>query len=88
MIIAFAGITLGEWIIGTTVAVHAYGAGGALAVGLVGFRFAPAALAGLFTTQFAAHARHIPILSLSAGARAVCALAAAIALALGLPFWS
>ena len=44
--------------------------GGALAVGLVGFRFAPAAFAGLWTTQLTAHARHRPVLSLTAGARA------------------
>lgn len=82
----FAAVTLGEWVLGTTVAVHAFREGGALAVGLVGFRFAPAALAGLWATQLAAHARHRRILSMTALARATATLAAAIALAVGLPF--
>jgi CRP-like cAMP-binding protein len=83
---AFASITLGEWVLGTAVAVHAYSAGGALAVGLVGFRFAPAALAGVLTTQLAAHAGHRPILSLTAMTRTVVTALAALALVLGLPF--
>lgn len=82
----FASITLGEWVLGTTVAVHAYSVGGALAVGLVGFRFAPAAFAGLWTTQLTAHARHRPVLSLTAASRAVITATAAVALVLGLPF--
>ncbi|HEY2650801.1 MAG TPA: hypothetical protein VGI50_02700, partial [Solirubrobacteraceae bacterium] len=56
VVAGFAGVTLGEWVLGTAVAVHAYTAGGALAVGFVGFRFAPAAIAGLWTTELAAHA--------------------------------
>lgn len=83
---AFAAITLGEWVLGTTIAVHAFGVGGALAVGFVGFRFAPAAVAGLWTTQLAEHARHRRILSTTAAARATVTVAAAVALALGLPF--
>jgi CRP-like cAMP-binding protein len=83
---AFASVTLGEWVLGTSVAVHAYSAGGALAVGLVGFRFAPAALGGVFTTQLASHAGHRPVLSLTALTRAVVTVFAALALAFGLPF--
>ena len=83
---AFAAVTLGEWVLGTTVAVHAYGAGGALAVGFVGFRFAPAAVAGVWTTQLADHAGHHRVLSTTAAARMTATVAAALALAFGLPF--
>jgi CRP-like cAMP-binding protein len=83
---AFAAVTLGEWVLGTTVAVHAYEAGGALAVGFVGFRFAPAALAGVWATQLADHARYRRVLSATAAARMVATVAAALALAFGLPF--
>src|SRR5579862_4872776 len=70
LVVAFATVTLGEWVLGTTVAIHAYAAGGALAVGLVGFRFAPAALAGLWSTQLAEHPRKERIMALTAAARA------------------
>lgn len=81
----FAGVTLGEWVLGTTVAIHAYGVGGALAVGFVGFRFAPAALAGLWTTQLAEHPRRQRILTLTAATRATATGLATLALALNLP---
>jgi CRP-like cAMP-binding protein len=86
VIAGFGAITLGEWVLGTSVAVHAYQVGGALAVGLVGFRFAPAAVAGLWTTRLADSATRHRVLSLTAAARAVTTAVAAIALALGLPF--
>jgi hypothetical protein len=86
VVVGFAAITLAEWVLGTTVAVHAYGEGGALAVAWVGFRFVPAALAGLWTTQLADHARHRRVLSLTAATRAMLTGLAAIALAIGLPF--
>jgi CRP-like cAMP-binding protein len=82
----FGTVTLGEWVLGTTVAVHAYRAGGALAVGFVGFRFAPAAVAGLWTTQLADHARHRRVLAMTGAARVVATLLAAAALLAGLPF--
>ncbi len=47
VVAGFAAVTLGEWVLGTTVAIHAYAVGGALAIGLIGFRFVPAAIAGL-----------------------------------------
>src|SRR5215469_4801077 len=81
VVAAFAGVTLGEWVFGTTVAVYAYGVGGALAVGLVGFRFVPAALAGLWTTRLADHPRRHRVLTLTAAGRSGAAGAAAIALA-------
>lgn len=81
----FAGVTLGEWVLGTTVAIHAYAVGGALAVGFVGFRFAPAALAGLWTTQLAEHPRRQRILTLTAATRAGATGLATLALALNFP---
>jgi CRP-like cAMP-binding protein len=86
VIAGFGAVTLGEWVLGTSVAVHAYQVGGALAVGLVGFRFAPAALAGLWTTRLADSAMRHRVLSLTAAARAATTAVAAIALVLGLPF--
>ena len=65
VVAGFAAVTLAEWVLGTTLAVHAYGVGGALAVGLIGFRFAPAALAGLWTTRLADHAQRHRILESS-----------------------
>jgi CRP-like cAMP-binding protein len=81
----FAAVTLAEWVLGTTVAVHAYGAGSALAVGLIGFRFAPAAIAGLWTTKLADHAQRHRILTLTAAGRAGVTALAAAALALHVP---
>lgn len=72
--------------LGTTVAVHAYAVGGALAVGLIGFRFAPAALAGLWTTRLADHSERHRVLTLVAAGRTVATALAAVALALHLPF--
>jgi CRP-like cAMP-binding protein len=83
---AFAAVTLGEWVLGTTVAVHAYTVGGALLVGLVGFRFLPAAVAGLFTAQFAETHRHARVLTATATARTALSAVIVISLALKLPF--
>jgi CRP-like cAMP-binding protein len=85
VVAGFAAVTLGEWVFGTAVAVHAYTVGGALAVGFVGFRFAPAAIAGLWTTELATHARHRRVLSATAASRAAAATLAAVAFAVGLP---
>jgi CRP-like cAMP-binding protein len=83
---AFAAITVAEWVLGTTVAVHAYDVGGALLVGLVGFRFLPAAVAGLLTAQFAETHRRARVMTATALARTLLSGLAAGALALGLPF--
>ncbi|GAC1486398.1 MAG: hypothetical protein NVS1B9_05280 [Solirubrobacteraceae bacterium] len=82
----FAGVTLAEWVLGTTVAIYAYSVGGALAVGLVGFRFAPAAIAGVWTTQLAERRRRQRILTLTAATRGAATGIAALALALQAPF--
>jgi hypothetical protein len=86
VVAAFAAVTAGEWVLGTTVAIHAYAAGGALLVGLVGFRFAPAALAGLVTAQFADTHRRERVLTAVALTRSAASGLAAVSLALGLPF--
>ncbi|HZL54716.1 MAG TPA: cyclic nucleotide-binding domain-containing protein [Solirubrobacteraceae bacterium] len=83
---AFAAVTVGEWVLGTTVAVHAYTVGGALLVGLVGFRFLPAAVAGLFTAQFAETHRRARVLTATATARTALSGVIVISLALKLPF--
>jgi CRP-like cAMP-binding protein len=83
---AFAAATIGEWVLGTTVAIHAYPVGGALLVGLVGFRFVPASVAGLFTAQFADIHRRERVLTTTALTRAGASALAAGSLALGLPF--
>ncbi len=83
---AFATLTVGEWVLGTTVAVHAYAVGGALLVGLVGFRFMPAAAAGLFTAQFAETHRRARVLTATATARTVLSAVIVASLALKLPF--
>jgi CRP-like cAMP-binding protein len=83
---AFAAVTIGEWVLGTTVAVHAYAVGGALLVGLVGFRFLPAAVAGLFTAQFAETHRRARVLTATAAARTALSGVIVASLALGLPF--
>ncbi len=84
--LGFHALTLGEWVLGTAVAIEAYGAGGALAVGLVGFRFAPAALATLVTTDLGARFGCGRVLMATAAIRAGAALAVALTLALDLPF--
>jgi len=83
---AFAAATVGEWVLGTAMAIHAYPVGGALLVGLVGFRFAPAALAGLVTAQFAETHRRERVLTVTALTRASASGLAAASLAFGLPF--
>ena len=83
---AFAAATIGEWVLGTTVAIHAYAVGGAVLVGLVGFRFAPAAVAGLVTAQFAETHSRERVLTATALTRAAASGLAAGALALRLPF--
>jgi CRP-like cAMP-binding protein len=83
---AFAAVTIGEWVLGTTLAVHAYGVGGALLVGLVGFRFLPAAVAGLITAQFAETHRRARVLTATASARTALSGLIVAALALKLPF--
>jgi len=82
----FAAFTVGEWVLGTTVAIHAYPIGGALLVALVGFRFFPAALAGPLTAQFADTHRRERVLTATALIRTLASALVAASLALKLPF--
>ncbi len=86
LVVGLGGVTLGEWLLGTALAVQAYAVGGAFLVGLVGFRFAPAALAGLVTAQLADTHRRDRVLTATALTRAVASGLAAGSLALQLPF--
>ena len=82
----FGAVTVGEWVLGTTVAIHAYAVGGTLLVGLVGFRFVPAALAGLVTVQLAESHRRERLLTVTALTRAAASGLVVVSFALGLPF--
>jgi CRP-like cAMP-binding protein/predicted MFS family arabinose efflux permease len=86
VVLAFHALTLGEWALGTAVAISAYAHGGALAVGLVGFRFVPAALASLATALLGERFGRRRVLTATATVRTSVALAVAVALVLGLPF--
>lgn len=86
VVLAFHSLTLAEWILGTAVAISAYGDGGALAVGLVGFRFAPAALAGFATALLGDRFGRRRVLTATAIVRASAAGAIAAALAADMPF--
>src|SRR5579871_2031189 len=86
VVVGFAALTVGEWVLGTTVAIHAYAVDGALAVGLVGFRIVPAAIAGIWTTRLAERPARERVLAATAAARAAATAAVAVALALQLPF--
>jgi hypothetical protein len=85
VVAGFAALTMGEWVLGTTVAIHAYAVDGAFAVGLVGFRFVPAAAAGLWTTRLAEHPARERILAATAAARMLATGGVAVALALNGP---
>ena len=86
VVLAFAALTQAEWVLGTVVAIDAYDDGGALAVGLVGFRFAPAALASLVCAPLGERFGRRRVLTATALVRAGAAVAVAAALATGLPF--
>src|SRR5258708_536664 len=74
--------TLGGGRLGTTVVSPAFSAAGALSVGFVGLRCAPAALPGLWTTPLAEQPRRPRVRTLTAATRAGATGLAALALAL------
>lgn len=86
VVLGFAGITLGEWVLGTSVAIAAYRANGALAVALVGFRFVPAAIAGVLLGGLQRRVSRARILTGVAAGRASCAVLAMLAFSAGAPF--
>ena len=86
LVVAFHALTLGEWVLGTAVAISAYKDGGALAVGLVGFRFAPAALASFATALLGERIGRRRVLTATALVRVAIAIAIALALTAGMLF--
>lgn len=86
LVAGFHALTLGEWVLGTAVAISAYRDGGAVAVGLVGFRFAPAALASLGTALLGDRFGRRRVLMVTALVRCGVAAAVAVALTTGMPF--
>lgn len=85
VVLAFAAITAAEWVLGAAVAIYAFGAGGTNAVGLVGVRFAVAAVAGLWSGGLAERHSRTAILTATAAARTVAYVVIAAALAAGAP---
>jgi CRP-like cAMP-binding protein len=83
---AFACLMVGEWALIAAVSVHAYRAGGAVAVGLLGLRFLPAAAAGLAAPRLIERRQPARILRLVGTARALCIGGVAIGLAIGFPY--
>lgn len=83
---AFAAVTTGEWVLGTAAAFAAYRAFGPLAVGLIGFRFVAAAVAGPFTARLSAGRQRERVLTATALSRAAAACAATLVVVLGGPF--
>jgi CRP-like cAMP-binding protein len=69
LLFAFALVTAAEWACVTALSVYVFGIGGTLAVGLVGFRFVPGALASLFLAPLLE--RHRGVLARIALTRAV-----------------
>ncbi len=81
----FFAVTLGEWVLGTAIAVGLVEQHGALIVALVGARFVPAAAASLVAGSWADRAAPRTVLITSAAGRALCAAAAAALAAAGAP---
>ena len=86
LVLAFSGVTLGEWVLGTSVAITAYGVGGPFAVALVGFRFVPGAIAGILLSGLQGRVARARILTAVPIGRAACAGLAVVAFSAGLPF--
>ena len=86
VVAGFGSVTLGEWVLGTAVAIAAYAAGGALAVALVGFRFVPGAVAGVLFSGLQGRIARARILTAVGIGRAACAAGAAVAFHTGAAF--
>jgi MFS family permease len=84
--LAWAGSTIGYWSYGIALAVYAYQAGGATAVGLVGLiRILPSALASPFAALLADRFPRRRVMILADVVRAAALLLAGLAVVLGLP---
>jgi MFS family permease len=85
--LAWAGSMIGTWAYGIALIVYAYGAGGATAVGVVGFlRWTAAAVAAPFTGLLGDRLARTRVMVASDAARAVALAAAAAAAAADLPY--
>jgi MFS family permease len=84
--LAWAGSTIGYWSYGIALAVYAYQAGGAAAVGLVGLiRILPSALASPFAAVLADRFPRRQVMVLADVVRAVALILGGLAVVLGLP---
>jgi MFS family permease len=84
--LAWAGSTIGYWSYGIALAVYAYQAGGAAAVGLVGLiRILPSALASPFAAVLADRFPRRQVMVLADVVRAAALVLAGLAVVLGLP---
>lgn len=77
---AFAAVNFAEWALVTSVAVHLYHVSGFLAVGVVGFRYVPAAIGSLFVAPFVHRHSGRSVLTVVAGSRAAAMFGIAVAL--------
>lgn len=85
--LAWAGSMIGTWAYGIALIVYAYGAGGATAVGVVGFlRWTAAAVAAPFTGLLGDRLARTRVMVASDAVRAVALAAAAAAAAADLPY--
>jgi CRP-like cAMP-binding protein len=83
---ASAGVMGAEWALIAALSVHAYSVDGALAVGLLGLRFVPAAVVGLVAPRFIERRQPAEVLRLVAVLRALAAASIAVAVMADAPF--
>jgi len=85
--IEFAFVTTAEWAFTTALAIQAFEIGGALAVGLAGARFVPAAVAGIPLSTLGDRRPPAWVLAGTAAARCTALLLALAVVVSGGPFW-
>jgi len=85
---AFGLVTVAEWIAATALSVHAFERSGALAVGLLGFRFVPAGLASVAATRLGELRQPQDVMAACASIRAGLVAIGGVGLALGWPLAS
>lgn len=83
---AFACLMVAEWALIAAVSVHAYRVGGAVAVGLLGLRFLPAAAVGLAAPRLIERRQPARVLRMVAMARGLCVAGVAAGLGVGVPY--
>jgi CRP-like cAMP-binding protein len=85
LVVAFAGVTIGEWGYVTALSVDAFRKDGAIAVGIVGLRLFFAAASSLMSQIFVPRRTGKRLLSQIAFARATCVAVSAVLAGLGAP---